>query len=224
MGFTVQFPDLTELRASDVGGEVSSWHTPIDPNSVTTQFAFAVTVGKCGITSGHTIEGLKKADYKIVSCANNWWPSHIDEKENRELQFWWKRFEKNTTSQTSNRTSWCNEDNMEGYASRYKIDSLRCRLAENGCGFALLKFPRKKPWIRREYFGLFRTALNPRPYQVHWLKANNYRLLDTGFMSQYWINGWPPEEFSFEKEKEFWKQHAIRPRLPKQIGKSSVEG
>jgi len=52
------------------------------------------------------------------------------------------------------------------------------------------------------------------PIQNRWFTLHNYRLRDKGKLASYWVNGWPPKEYSIEKEYEYfeiskkeWKQH-----------------
>jgi len=46
--------------------------------------------------------------------------------------------------------------------------------------------------------------------QKRFMEEYHYRLLDTGKLATYWVNGWKPEEYSMEKEYKFFNTNQTK--------------
>lgn len=177
-----QFPDLTELK-------YTSSVTEENIRNVKTEFMFYLK-GPLGSGNSVTQQGLKP-----VSIMNNWWPTHCG--ENRALTLYWGRVPHSEgIAQPATRKTW-------GYFSG-AFTTIEQHLAASGCGLKIGEPPFKVALFHR-FFTLMRMPVVVTPIQQRWLKKHNYRLLDTGKVASYWINGWKPEEYSHAKEYAYFK-------------------
>lgn len=182
-----QFQDLTE------GHGIYAPHpnTADNVRNIQTEFAFAI--------SSPTQSGayLEKYGFAHLSSMNNWWPSHAG--QSRELKFYWRKDPKAPNlDKKPQRMNW----GRDYYDSR-KEGKLSKQLALSGCGFKLATGP---VTIKEHYrfFTLMRLPIEPTKTQKALLEKLHYRHIDTGRLASYWINGWKPEEFSFDKEYKFF--------------------
>lgn len=181
-----QFEDLTEGR----GLFNCAGTTEENVKAIKTEFSFAVAAPSQGG------EYLEKYGFRHVSTMNNWWPTHAG--QNRALKFFWRKDEKapNLPKKPA-RISW----QMGNYQDKAK--RLALQLAHSGCGFKLCTPPvTMKDHYR--FFTLMRLPIEPTDSQVKLLKKLNYRHLDTGRLASYWINGWEPKKYSFDREYDFF--------------------
>lgn len=152
-----------------------------------TEFVFGVSaVGQSG-------EYLKQYGFKHLATMNNWWPTHAG--ENRRMDFYWlKQEDAPNLPKVPERKTW-------GYNSQYK--SLSEQLASGGCGFKLGEAPICMKEHYR-YFTLMRLPVKVSPLRQVLLAKMNYKLIDTGKLASYWLNGWNPEKYTYENEYKFF--------------------
>jgi hypothetical protein len=186
-----QFPDLTEVK--DLYYE--SNFAPEKIRALKTEFAFAVT----GPNSNIAENRLMHVGFKAISQMNNWWSSHAG--ESRCLTFYWKKWDRPNLQGSVERVTWQNQKYIKGEI----LSSLPPygHLASGGCGLKLLEnFLSKKHAYR--FFTLQRMPLEPTALQLKKLASLNYRLVDSGKLASYWINGWDPDTYDVKKEYEFF--------------------
>lgn len=183
-----QYPDLTEIGCYEV------LHTNFQ-KEIDTEFVFYLrAIGSAGYATPENY------GFKLVSSMNNWWPSHYGEERRLDL-FWMKLPEKpDFSAREVYRVKWsygraCNTNYLKAHEKH---------MAKSGCGLKIGEPPFKATLFHR-FFTLMRLPVELKPSQTKWLKLHNYRFLDSGKEAQYWVNGWPPEEYSMEKEYEFFK-------------------
>ena len=176
----VQFPDLTELRGPNI------YEKP------KTEFVFYLkAIGDC--------KEAERAGMTPISCMNNWWPTHCGEK--RKLTLYWMRNPgSDGTPQSTNRRKWT----YSSYRSTEAFAKVEAHMGATGCGLKIGEPPLKVSLFHK-FFTLMRMPVEVKPAQVKWLTRHNYRLIDTGKLASYWVNGWKPEEYSIEKEFEYFK-------------------
>lgn len=181
-GLVTQFPDLTEIKYTSVV-------TQEDIREVKTEFMFFL---KAPHSSGIPAEGL---GLKPVSMMNNWWPSHNG--ENRALTLYWARVPHSEgIPQLAERKRW-------EYSSTEAYADIEQHLAASGCGLKIGEPPLEVALFHR-FFTLMRMPVEVKLIQKRWLTKHNYRLLDTGKLASYWVNGWSPEEYSHAKEYAYF--------------------
>lgn len=209
MDSVVQFQDLTEVKgvANDGPGYDLVSRTYIKPSfsgkHCDTEFAFGVQ------STSQPDNVLVKAGFTPVSTVNNWYTGHWG--DIRPQTIWWKKMEGKKNDKTPNRTG------FGSYTKRTKEDIIALEAAlqnhpsgyfiefiASGCGAALYDNPEIRPYNIWKFCGLIRLPLEITSEYEAWLKKNYYRFLDKGTMAQYWVNGWNPAEWSFEKEIERW--------------------
>ena len=187
-----QYPDLTEL--------VSSIHfaddriTPeVVQKLIATEFAFATTVNHDGSwTDGPGIAGLIRNGFEPLSCMKNWFDSHSDDKWG--IVFWWKRIHAfDVRPQQAERAHW-------GIAPN--------DLHLSGCGFKIGEPPLLSERFFR-YFSLLRMPLDTSKVQLRWLETHNYRMIAMGQFANYWVNGWDPKVWTYEKEIEYFQSRKV---------------
>jgi hypothetical protein len=184
----VQYPDLTELR----------YPTPYEVPK--TEFA-------CYVKAITSCKEAEKQGMKPVSCMNNWWPTHCG--ENRTMTLYWMRVPTSDgTPQVLSRHRW-------HFSSASVFAKIEEHMGATGCGFKIGEPPLRVSLFHR-FFTLMRMPVEAKPIQVKWLTLHNYRLIDTGKLASYWVNGWKPEEYSIEKEYEYfstsqkeWRLHGM---------------
>jgi hypothetical protein len=178
-----QFQDLTEIPYIFNAPPLSG---------IKTEFVFFLKALDKGGKDAKALElGLKP-----VSSMNNWWPSHNG--ESRCLTLYWLKLPDRPNCQGAGvkRVRW-------EYAERGKWTSIK-NLAASGCGFKIGEPPLQKRQYYK-FFTLMRMPVKIKPIEKMWMTQNHFRLLDTGTMSSYWINGWDPKEYSHEMEYKFFK-------------------
>ena len=185
----VQFPDLTEFPCSSELARV---------NSVQTEFAFYL-----GALVDESYNGIKDATrfgFTAISRMNNWWPTHNG--ENRALTLYWKRCHDRSGGPLEvvvMRMQWPRSRDF-----KRDFKSITKHLAASGCGFKIGEPPLKAELFHR-FFTLMRMPVKVSPIRVKWLTAHNYRLIDTGKLASYWVNGWDPKTYSIENEYRYFK-------------------
>lgn len=181
----VQFPDLTEEFSSN-------WSTSL--KKLSTQFAFCTTSPN---TARSTITELRKLGFKCVSSMRNWHEGHS--REHRKLNlYWYKSPIEQKEPCKMNAQGWCSV-----------LNDKNRRLQITGCGFAISdKLNHRFYW---RYHTLMRMPVHPSPHQLRWLERCHYFKIDEGALSSYWVNGFPPKKYSWEKEEEYWKSVGISP-------------
>jgi hypothetical protein len=192
----IQYPDLTEVLNLDFTRGVFP---------AKTEFVFSLkALNKPGDVTDRQAE---REGFKLVSSMNNWWPTHAG--QTRRLNLYWHRAKEPVILDPfkANRTRW--------HFGGGKYAKIQRHLAASGCGFKIGLPPFKVELFDR-FFTLMRLPLKLHPARKKWLEAHNYRFLDSGSIAQYWINGWPPEEWTAEKEyahfnttKEEWGLHGM---------------
>lgn len=194
----VQFPDLTEVASSFYYSEVS--REALEKEK--TQFQFFTTGPACGGGSDKS-EFYSQFGFRALRRMQNWWPTHSS--EIRPMTFWWR---KNPVVQDAPepaaRIRWCQSDNFYTTVQRAKWQKRHFDwMQKTGCGFKIGEPPLKRAYFH-QYFTLLRMPVVLRPFQRLWLMQSNFSYLDQSAFAQYWINGWPVEEYTWEKEREFF--------------------
>jgi hypothetical protein len=179
-----QFQDLTEWYGVSDGYNVQE-----SLKAIKTEFTFAVAA------PSQNIGYLIKEGFNHLSSMNNWWPSHCG--QNRELKFLWLKKEGILNlAKAPLRSSW-------GFGDERKEKYLSDQLAKGGCGFKLAIPPiASKDHYR--YFTLMRLPVRVSSLRQKLLAKLNYRLIDTGKLASYWVNGWEPKVYSHEMEYKFF--------------------
>lgn len=190
----IQFPDLTEVDG------VCSLEAE-EAESIDTEFAFGTSVNTHDSIADLNIP-IASMGFRALSSMNNWWFSHSG--ETRIVTLWWKRMcaREDSVQQISERTSWSEDNHFTENKPYIPLTQA------SGCGF-LLGEPPLRSEIYHRFFSLLRLPLQMSTLRTKWLSYHNYRHLDTGKYAQYWINGWSPERYSFDLEKDFWKGRGI---------------
>jgi hypothetical protein len=182
-----QFPDLTEfpsiysIEREKIG-------------ACKTEFAFVLIAH----ASKNTLADVRVLGFNPVSCMNNWWPTHRG--ETRLLTLCWGRVPGGALADLDKvkRKHW-------GYCGGYQKDpTIEPLLAGSGCGLKIGEIPLTKKSYNR-FFTLMRLPVEITPLQERWLKKYHYRFLDKGSIASYWVNGWPVEEWTAEKEYAYFK-------------------
>lgn len=195
MSIVVQFPDVTEYYYQyDMSPKASE--------AVKTEFAFNL-----GAFRNHSAEA-EDIGLKPVSTMMNWWPTHAGEIRPLTL-FWGRAIYDNGIPQPTNRTYW-------RFARQDPVwNKIVFDLAASGCGLKIAEPPLKKEKFHR-FFTLLRMPLKLAPIQVKWMAKYNFRLIDTGRLATFWVNGWDPktynenEEFKyFSTTKNEWNRHGM---------------
>lgn len=201
---TVQFPDLTEIEYMN-DSYCGYGPSPENVKAIKTEFIFFVKA--LGTSENAIALGLKP-----VSCMNNWYNAHRCEW--RKMTLYWMRNPNFVDEpQTPTRTNWgINRGHYDEYKWHpYVLDRTKLTqdsfLAASGCGFAL----GEPPFVKKcfyQFHTLMRMPVEVKPIEKRWLLKHNYRLLDTGKLASYWVNGWLPEEYTKEKECAYFKVNA----------------
>jgi hypothetical protein len=196
--FITQFPDLTEINYMRDSWK-TAYVTPKHLEEIKTEFIFFV---KATGVSDNAVE----LGFKPVSAMNNWYCAHRAEK--RRMMFYWMRNPNpQVEPQKPRRTSWGINRGMENYPPHIpdrKTLSQDQFLAASGCGFMIGEPPFVWDLMHR-FHTLMRMPIKVPQPQVEELVKHGYRLLDTGSLASYWINGWLPDEYSFKKECRYFK-------------------
>ena len=190
----VQFPDVTEIVNSY---QLANFSKVSLCEEIPTEFAFATTA--CTITT--KIEEMKMAGFAEISAMNNWWPTHSS--THRKISFWWRRMRTEGIKEiTASRKScgYGTEGTLTGYHNPY--------LQKSGCGFKLAEPPLLRKQFFR-YFTMLRMPLAITPNQKRWLTACNFHKFDDGEFASFWINGWPPETYTYAEEAAFFKAKGV---------------
>ncbi len=188
MSLIVQYPDLTEVMYSaDV--------YPENFNSIKTEFAFYLAAYGCS-------DSCEKLGFKKVSSMNNWWPSHHG--ETRTMTLYWLKVPHSTgESQLAMRKRWYRDD-YQRLSPTNPWKKIYQHIAGSGCAFKIGELPFKVSLFHR-FFTLMRLPVEVSAARRRVLERYNFRFLDTGKLSSYWINGWVPEEYTPEKEYAYFK-------------------
>jgi len=196
----VQFPDLSEVHVgslySDIASSIFLTDNLLTTSYLKTEFCFAVSAPGA---SERSIEILKKIGFKNLSSMKNWWPSHVLEKE-RTLRFWWKKTGIKEPCLGSMRKIWKSYSYNDEHKFHFE------HMAYTGCGFKIGELPLRAVRFH-QYFTLMRLPLQLVGFQRKWLERYHFRHIDTGISSQYWINGWNPEEYTETMEMSYWKAY-----------------
>ena len=208
----IQYPDITEiLHIYHYNG------LAFEDKEVKTEFLFWLQAPGGGESEAEAAFASRKLGLTKVASMNNWWPSHCGQE--RRLNLWWRHFpNKPNTEHDHKLTRWCFGEGE--YNPKFmdepnnKSTQIICQsLAGSGCGFKLIndKFlkdanykcdMRGRSFYR--FFTLIRMPLKLNGMQKQFMEEYHYRLLDTGKLATYWVNGWKPEEYSMEKEYKFF--------------------
>lgn len=199
----VQFPDLAEVQFMRESYCGSSGMTKEYLDAIKTEFIFFVKAN--GVSPTAEEWGLKP-----VSCMNNWYTAHRTEA--RRMTLYWMRNPNYTEEpQTPTRISWGINRPYDDKYIPYVLDRTKLTqdsfLAASGCGFAIGE-PPFVPRLFHRFHTLMRIPVEVKPIEKRWLVKHNYRLLDTGKLASYWVNGWTPKEYTYEKECAYFKVHA----------------
>lgn len=189
--FSHQFIDLTEVR-----GISNFRHQPcmLRFKEIPTEFVFAVSAL---YTYEDDVSRLAELGFKAVSTMNNWFPSHSYEVRPLTLH-WLKLREKQASVPSPIREKWQYVSDSE-YA-KHCVD-----MAISGCGFKIAEGPPLSRTRFHKFFTLIRMPLMPLGLHVAWLKKHNFRQIDTGSLSSYWVNGWDPKTYNYDAiEKPYW--------------------
>lgn len=201
--FYPQFKDLTEVPHMNLcyypkkSIQKEMYETLRD--KIETEFTFWVASVEADL------DYALEAGFKPVSKMNNWWPSHNGEDRPMTLM-WLKLPDKKNLAVAPQRNRWYYDRHY--YGGRYT--PILVNLAGSGCGFKLADNPvlgrrTMKPTGFYRFFTLLRMPLKLGAIQQKWMTLNNFRLLDTGTMSTYWVNGWEPEKYDIYEEYKFFK-------------------
>jgi hypothetical protein len=182
-----QFSDVSEVISSYSVSETTKLNCK-------TEFCFATTMPHS------STDKLIAAGFTAISRMNNWYPSHAGHE--RAITFWWKKFLVPVSPVKAERKSW------GGFYNK-KIEKY---LSASGCGFSIhspkdLDDMPRDPFFR--YFTLMRMPIEPSEQQYEWLEINHFRHITTGTQSSFWINGWDPAEYTWEREQEFFKSAGV---------------
>jgi hypothetical protein len=209
--FTVQFPDLTEInwmRDSWKAGVVTPKHLA----EIKTEFIFFVRA--VGVS-----QNAMELGFKPVSAMNNWYYAHKCEAR-RMLFYWMRNPNPQVEEQKPYRCSWginrYYDNHLPPHVPNRENPSQDTFLAASGCGFMIGEPPFEKKWFHRFHTLMRMPVAVPRP-QAKELVQHGFRLLDTGKLASYWINGWALDQYSYQKECEYfncnedWTPKEVKP-------------
>jgi hypothetical protein len=173
--FVPQFPDVTEINGI--------WHlkninteAALLRKGLSTQFMFATSV----IYS--TVTQLYALGFHPLALMRNNNPVHGGEK--RLITFWWKQLRKTQ------------KITVTPIPKHYIMTTVEVPdLAAGCCGFKLLED--KIPLT--PYFSLLRMPLAMPEPRLQQLSHEGYRLIDTGSLATFWLNGDPIGGGRYEK-------------------------
>jgi hypothetical protein len=166
--FVPQFPDVTEINGiwhlKDITSERS-----LRLKALRTQFMFATSVNYSNIGQ------LKVLDFHPLARMTNRNPVH--EKEGgRFITFWWKRLRN------------AQKIAITPQPKHYIMTTVEVPdLAAGCCGFKILED--RIPLT--PYFSLLRMPLAMPEPRIQQLNHAGYRLIDTGSLATFWLNGDP---------------------------------
>lgn len=183
----VQYPDLTELTHFYHNDYLEDLFS-----STTTEFLFFLEALPAKLYT--------PLDYgfKPISSMNNWWPTHKG--ENREMKLWWMKMPRPFPKpRPVDRVRWGEYFNY----SEIRFTRNVLHMAASGCGFKIGEPPFKARLFHR-FFTLMRMPVETNRVQKRWLKLHNYRFVDKGELASYWVNGWPCETYSIDKEYKYF--------------------
>jgi hypothetical protein len=207
MEHVIQFPDLAEVFYLQ-NTYYRNGVTIEDINTIKTEFIF----NTMALTQNNGY--AKKLGFLPVSCMNNWWSSHKGEK--RRMTLYWMRNPNFTGEpQVAKRVRWNYTGNDENiHIPRAEIGDYP-HLAASGCGFKIGNAPFSAKLFHR-FFTVMRLPLEIDVKQKRWLKAHNFRHLDTGQLASYYVNGWKPDEYSVKEEFKYFGVDAGWNRIKKE--------
>jgi hypothetical protein len=140
------------------------------------------------------LEEAEKLGFKEVSMTLNWHSAHFGD---HPICLWMKQYPDNSP-QVPKRHCYMAEgfaingfNNVFGFGCGGRIvEDFDGLMMADPRGLTILRLPKK-------------TRLTG-PQKL-WLQMRNYRLVFLTSTGQVWVNGWTPEEYVEEKEREFWK-------------------
>ena len=212
MDYYVQYPDITEIAYLKGCGDAVAF----GEKDVKTEFMFWLQA----CDDGKKVPEADSLGLKRVSSMNNWWPSHCGQE--RKLTLWWRHLPgKKNVDKPGALRRWCSRGNYHAnfmnqeYAPNGVVTDIICQsLAGSGCGFKLIDKTflkdcdykcdlRARSFYR--FFTLIRMPLELNKKEAKFMEDYNYRLLDTGKLATYWVNGWPSEKYSIKEEYKFFE-------------------
>lgn len=196
-----QFPDLTEILFMAESWKVAT-PTEEDMKKIKTEFIFYVAALKL---SPSAVE----LGFKPVSCMNNWFSAHRRQQRRMTL-YWMRNPHSDEEPQPAYRIAWGGGYYAEGklppkpyIVDRTKGLSEYSFLAASGCGFNIGEPPFDKGTCY-QFPTLMRMPVEVLRPEAQELVKHGYRLLDTGKLASYWVNGWKPEKYDFVKECKYF--------------------
>lgn len=201
MTYVIQYPDLMEVSsiAYDKDTLFKTQGTEFAFNTCLCNIHQSVQDNEYGNSKRKNEQMLSAEElgFKAISVMHNWWPSHYYEADKgRPLVFYWQRLidkvPDNHKFPIAKRKTWCYGAGRADYEF-HEID-----LQSSGCGFKIGVPPLSINKFAR-FFTLLRMPIEPHKIQLGWLKQFNFRLIDTGKLASYWINGWPIETYNYRK-------------------------
>ena len=192
----IHYPDLAELRSGSLSGKE-------DLSSIPTEFVFATTGT---YVSEGSVETLLKLGFKEVGAMKNWHWIHVNE-WTKPIRLFWLRVHSKKDAKPYLKLNPQHFSASNENTRSYHKDQVQF-LQRNGCGLKVSDKISRHSMYR--YFGLLRMPVKPSKHQLRWLKAANYRLIDTGNLASFWCNGWESAaDWSIKIEQEFWRKRGI---------------
>jgi hypothetical protein len=173
--FVPQFPDVTEINGiwNLIG---TNTEAALRRKGLPTQFMFATSA------TYSMVRDLETFNFRPLARMTNRNPVH-EKEEGRFITFWWKRL-RNTQKIV-----------VKPEPKHYIMSTVDVPdLAAGCCGFKLLEG--KIPLT--PYFSLLRMPLAMPEPRVQQLSHAGYRLIDTGSLATFWLNGDPLEVGKYE--------------------------
>ena len=142
---------------------------------------------------------IRSLGFVSISSMANW--SSYHNPTHSKLTFWWLRLRERyptaekmwLTTYPVQRTSWCSSKD----------------LAKGGCGYKLGEPPLSRAKFYR-FFTMLRMPPIVGPQHLKKLVDWNYRMFDSSPEASFWINGWDPDVWDWDKvEKPFWEERKV---------------
>jgi hypothetical protein len=181
--YVVQAPDVTEITCCGLESVLTEEALRM---LVPTEFAWVTTSPR---THKRGLDALARLGFKHLTSMRNWYHGH--DEEWRRMDFYWKRVKQQSIPMV--------RTNPRFWSGEYTP-----KLSSSGCGFAFDEPPILDAF--NKFFTLVRMPLAEHHAKNHLvtLEKFNYRLVDVGSQSAFYINGWDPDKWSRETELKFF--------------------